>query len=85
MTTYPRKSSMSMREYARESRKPCEHGGPYHIGSDGLSIIKPHPQSTSCIARESGYVIAKVEPAYRELAIAIVEAMNARVADRGSM
>jgi hypothetical protein len=64
---------------------PCTHPGPYHLGSDGLSIIKPHPQADSCFAREQGYVIAKVEPSYRELAPAIVEAMNARVADRGTM
>lgn len=85
MTTYPRPSTMSMREFVRLDRNVCQCGGPYHLGSDGLSIIKPHPQATSCVAREQGYVIAKVEESSRELAPAIVEAMNARVADRGSM
>ena len=71
---------MAKRNYLR-----CTHPGTYHLSSDGLSIVKPHPQADTCFARQQGYVIAKVEPAYAELAASIVEAMNARVAERGGM
>lgn len=46
----------------------CSHPGTYHLGSDGLTIVKPHPQAETCFAREQGYIVAKVEPAYADLA-----------------
>lgn len=48
----------------------------YHLGSDGLTIIKPHPQAKSCFAREQGYVVARVEEAYRELAPKLIDALR---------
>lgn len=54
----------------------CPHPGEYHLGSDGLSIIKPHPQAKSCFAREQGYVVARVESFYASMAPSIVAAIN---------
>jgi len=42
-----------------------------------VSIIEPHPQAVTCFAREQGYLIARVEPAYAHLAPQIVAALNA--------
>lgn len=46
------------------------------LGADGLSIIAPHPQAMTKMARQQGYVVAKVEPAYRLEAPMIVAAIN---------
>jgi len=54
----------------------CTHPGEYHLGSDGLTIVKPHPQADSCFAREQGYVIARIEPYYASMAPSIVQAIN---------
>lgn len=62
--------------------KKCSHPGRYHLGSDGLTIVSPHPQADSEFAREQGYVVAKIEPAYRSLAAKFVAAMNAAVEGR---
>lgn len=62
--------------------KKCIHPGRYHLGSDGLTIVSPHPQADSEFAREQGYVVAKIEPAYRSLAAKFVAAMNAAVEGR---
>ncbi len=56
--------------------KKCHHPGKYHLAKDGLAIVKPHPQAETCFAREQGYIVAKVEPAYKELGPSIVRAMN---------
>jgi hypothetical protein len=57
--------------------KPCPHPGVYHLGSDGLTVVRPHPQADSCFAREQGYVILKIEAWAREAGPAIVAALNA--------
>lgn len=58
---------------------PCIHPGTYHLSNDGLSIVRPHPQANSCFAREQGYVIAKIEPFYKDLGPAMVAGLNAKV------
>lgn len=65
-------------------RKPeaCPHPGKYHLGSDKLSIIQPHPQAITCFAREQGYVVARVELAYAGLAPALLEALNAAATEK---
>ncbi len=57
--------------------KLCTHPGRFHLGSDGLTVMLPHPQSITCFAREQGYVVARVEAWCKDLAPAIVTAMNA--------
>lgn len=59
-----------------EKMHPCPHPGRFHLSSDRTRIILPHPQAQSCFAREQGYVVAKIEPAYLVLGESIVEAMN---------
>lgn len=61
---------------AWEKLHACTHPGTYHLAKDGVSIVKPHPQANTCFAREQGYVVARIEPSYAELAPAIVRAMN---------
>ena len=65
---------------AWEKLHACTHPGTYHLAKDGTTIVKPHPQANTCFSREQGYVVARIEPAYAELAPAIVEAMNAAAA-----
>lgn len=59
------------------SREPCPHPGKYHLSSDGAAIILPHPQASTCFAREQGYLIAKIEPSYLALGPAMVAGLNA--------
>lgn len=56
--------------------RACIHPGKFHLGVDGLSIVKPHARAVSCFAREQGYVIARIEPAYAHLAILILKSLN---------
>lgn len=58
---------------------PCPHPGTYHLSNDGLSIVRPHPGANSCFAREQGYVIAKIEPFYKDLGPAMVSGLNGAV------
>jgi hypothetical protein len=73
----PKTKRSAIGRVTKIGRIPCAHPGPYHLGSDGLSIVRPHPQADSCFARTQGYVIAKVEEWARPAAADIVAAMNA--------
>jgi hypothetical protein len=59
-----------------KTAKKCTHPGTYHLSSDGLTVVKPHPQADTCFAREQGYVVMKIEPAYAKLGPAIVASLN---------
>jgi hypothetical protein len=52
---------------------------PLHLAADGLTIVQPHIQATTKFAKQQGYIVARVEPAYREFAQSIVDAFNARL------
>jgi hypothetical protein len=52
---------------------------PLHLGSDGLTIVQPHIQATTEIAKQQGVIVAKIDPAFRDFAQAIVDAINARI------
>ena len=56
---------------------PCPHPGRYHLDTDGLAILQPHPSATTCFAREQGHVVVRIEPAYLHLGPALVAALNA--------
>lgn len=60
----------------KDKHRKCTHPGEYHLGSDGLTIVRPHRQAETCFAREQGYVVARIEEAERSKAPEIVAAMN---------
>lgn len=60
----------------QKKHKPCPHPGKYHKSKDGLTIIKPHPQADSCFAREQGYVVCRIEAAYKDQIDTILAALN---------
>lgn len=61
-----------------DATTPCPHPGVYHLSRDGYAVIRPNPHgANTCFARTTGYVVARIEPAYVDLGPVIVAGLNA--------
>jgi hypothetical protein len=63
--------------YAKvDTTTECTHPGPYHLSTDGLTVLKPHPQAKTEFARTQGELILRIEPRSKHLGPILVTALN---------